>query len=510
VFRLRRRRLAKDLTDEDREALPELDEIERDVVKEPDPNPDTDLSNNWNVRIDDVDAHFREIWIEGFRLRGDTQVAGGFYLRTEDLLRMPRTEVTFDGGAVTVADRAVASLDGRASVAISELSFRPESTGHPLSPITIEADLRAALMEVGVLDRYLPMRDATFAGGEGYLSAKGELAQGVMIRGTTIDLDLYDLEASYDRMTLTTPVDLSVRSDGNDVEARLELGGRLHLGDELPTLVLSQALVHGHANAADLRQAIGKLRGTLDVQGGASSVHVAASGDGPRADVDRVAFSTQWELDEDGALSGAQAVTLKGAAIRWGDAKYDETELTGRFFARGRLQDDAGLVADAVEGQVKMKGRRGSDAWQGELSIEEGYGTKTSGRVDATLALSSMAPVAAMPPIEKKVPDLAQALLDLDDAEVVARAQWSDGELRLIVDELEVDSGTVTGWLLFGRQAPRGAVHVSLPVISVGVAIAEGNSNVTLSPDEEWIERLLEPGIEHPPPPRSAMPEPTN
>ena len=184
VFRLRRRR--GDLASEDIETFAPMPRIERSVIREPDPNPDRDLSNNWNVRFDDVDAPFREIWIDGFRFRGQAHVAGGFYLRTEDLLRMPRSELTGVDGVVTVADRVLATVRGEAALAVSEIGFRPEDDASPLSKMTIESSLQAAIMDAGLVARDVVGEALAVEGGEGTLVARGRVAGGIVEEGSEL------------------------------------------------------------------------------------------------------------------------------------------------------------------------------------------------------------------------------------------------------------------------------------------------------------------------------------
>lgn len=503
VFRLRRRRLEKDLDPADIEALAPIPQIERGVIREPDPNPDRDLSNNWNVRFEDVDARFREIWVDGFRFRGQARVTGGMYLRTEDLLRMPRSEIAEVDGAVTVAERTLASVSGRAAVTISELGLRPEDDGHPLSAMTIESALEAAVMEAGLVAP-LVLGDAfTVQGGRGTLVANGRIVEGVVDEATHLDLELSDVVLGRGDLSWRSPVDLHVRGERQAIRGRLELGGRLSFGDAFPGVVLSRALLVGWLRGADLRRPIEPHRGTLDVQGGAAAVELERP-NAPSAKAGRVSFSVQYELSDDGALAGAQAIAIEDAQLTWGDVTHRRLNTKGRFFARGRATE-GGIAVDRMKGDLTMRGRLDGKAWQGKLAIVEGYGTRDEGRIDATLGLSTLAPIAALPPLERQLPDVAEAFIDLDDAEAVLRMQYDRAGYRFIVDELEVDGGVVTGWLTFGDEPLRGAVHVSLPVIGVGVTFADGQSDVTVSPGDDWVARYLKPGIEQPVPARPEL-----
>ena len=483
-FRMRRRVSAETLTPRWASGLPPMPLVPPWSV--PDPTPDHDLSNNWNVRMDDIDVRFTEIWIDSERFVGKSLVTGGFTLETEKSLELTPSRVVFEHGSVFVAQRLMAAdLSGEGAVTLERIDLQNGSLDQSLSRLHLSADLESYLLDAGAFAHHLP--EAVRArGGRGTLRLKGALSRGTILGGSALDLDLDHVVLRLGPLHVHTPIALHAKSDGERLDGRLELGGALGFGPDVPTITISQALLTGGARAANLRGEIGPPSGKLDLQGGTRAFRVG--GDGPQVTAGVIRLSTQLELEE-GVLAGALGARIEEADLRWGELAFVGGG-EARFFIRGGTGP---LRIDNAEGEIEVKGDVASDEdrWDAKLVLTEAEGSRREGRVAADLTIESLGPFLEMPALAGKVPGIAEALLDLEDVTARLRADWNAERLMLTLVRMECDSCSAAGRWRIGDGPMTGAAIVQAGPARVGVVSGPEGSNTTIFPGDDWKRRHL-------------------
>jgi hypothetical protein len=479
VFRLRRRVEAPALTPERLRSLPPIPGLEPPILV-PDPDPDLDLSNNWNVRMDDVDVRMREIWIDSERFLGQSQVTGSFTLMTEQSLELPRGAITFDHGVVLTAHRPLAlDIRGDAAVAIAQIDF--QKGGDALEALTVEADLEAFLFDAGAIGHHFGVEAR---GGRGPLRIEGLLLAGVVQEGSQVDLSLEDLVVRAGPVHLRTPLELEVTSDGERLAGQLELGGSLAFEADIPTLTISKAVLKGSARAADLRD-IGDPKGEIDLQGGTSRFRI---GSDPQVTRGQASFSAQLELAQ-GVVAGAVGGRVSEGALRWGELTFDGGA-EALIYLRGTLDP---LRLDNAKGEVSLEGDVSSDddRWYARAALSEAAGSRASGGIGVALQMESLGPLLAIPHFDAEVPDLFEALIDLEDVTAHFGVRWNEDATIFTLHRMECDACAAVGRWRMADGATRGAAIIAAGPVRVGVVSGPEGSSTTLFPGDDWRRRHL-------------------
>lgn len=487
VFRLRRRVPVADLSDERFASLPPIPALPRPILW-PDPDPDTDLSNNWNVRMDDVDASFDEIWIDGERFLGAAHLRGSYTIMTEQWLELPEASMRFDHGVLLSAHRpAIVALSGEVSGSLPRIDFREDGAPEVLEGLRAEARLELVLFDASAVARHLPVEDRV-RGGMGALRLEGALAGGVIQPESHLEVRLDDLALRAGPVHLRTPLRLEATSDGERIEGRLALGGTVGFDAEIPTLTITQAELTGSARAADLREGIADPKGKLDVQGGTPRLRI----DGPPTITrGEASLSAQLELDG-GVIAGAVGAAVRSGALRWDDLAFaGEAETT--IYVRGAIDP---LRLDNAKGELSVDGVVGDDeeCWHARAALTEAEGSRASGRVGVALQMESLEPFLAISHFDDEVPDVAEALLDLDEVIAHFGTRWDEEATTLTLHRLECDDCAAAGRFRLTDRVLRGAAIVQAGPITVGIVKATETPETTLFPGDDWRERHL-PGL---------------
>ena len=131
------------------------------------PIPDSEY-DLWDVRVDNVTAHVKEIWVLEYRYRGAGVARGTFRVQPARYYEVKPTSLELAGGKLTLGDAVVAErANARIDVTVTGSETQKLSGLAPLKHITASAVGRFAGTELRFLNAYLGPHEGWSAGGKG-------------------------------------------------------------------------------------------------------------------------------------------------------------------------------------------------------------------------------------------------------------------------------------------------------------------------------------------------------
>jgi hypothetical protein len=188
-----------------------------------------ELRARWSVRIEGVEATLEELWFQQYRYRGAGRVRGGFMMAPGLLLEVGPALLELDGGGVSAGDHLFTPrLTGRAAVTFAPYDLAHNRGMQVFRAMTASLQLDAALADLGASDLYLEGLQVT---GAGTLTARLEVAAGILLPGTALELRSPALEVGLEgyRFAGHLLARLWVDPGAPEVSARVTVGGALAL-----------------------------------------------------------------------------------------------------------------------------------------------------------------------------------------------------------------------------------------------------------------------------------------
>jgi hypothetical protein len=213
AFRIRQRLPAKHGTESARAPLPPIPgfgpvPVDGGPPFYPPPEPP---ENYWQVRIDDLVAPAREIWLDAYRYEGDARVAGSFSLWPQKRAMIGPVRIDFLGGTVAVGnDVAARRLHGAVEGRVAPFDPRAVRGNEVYRFVSGKAHAEGEVPSLAFLNYYL--RDSPeprLSGGRGKLGGDLTLKDG---RGTmSATLAVERARAAYRKTTLAGSVTMDLR-----------------------------------------------------------------------------------------------------------------------------------------------------------------------------------------------------------------------------------------------------------------------------------------------------------
>jgi len=425
------------------------------------PIPDSEY-NLWDVRVDNVTAHVKEIWVLEYRYRGPGVARGTFRVQPARFYEVKPTSLELGGGKLTLGSAVVAEhANGRIDVTVTGSETQKLSGLQPLRHITASVAGRFTGTDLAFLNAYLGPHQGWSAAGHAEIELgvhvdKGRIAPGtrfaVKCSSATLDFGKLALRGSP-TVALTGgtaprgPMELEVSA------ARLDFAEAKSRSERQPWV---EGLDFRLAMSSDLVEPIemvaarlAPVRGTVPDLGWIERV-VKPPG-GVRALRGRADLSLEGETKKAGTWHGRARLDLARASARIGD--------------RGTDPLDASLVLPELDATWGQDQRVSGDA---RLHVA---------RAAALLPLVSPSPF--LQTIEKKLLDLGA----LD-----ASASFAAGDLFRL-DRVEARSGVarVRGHLVVRDNGPNGAFLLSTPAANVGVRITPQGTSTKPFVSDDWL-----------------------
>lgn len=425
------------------------------------PIPDSEY-DLWDVRIDNVTARVKEIWVLEYRYRGPGVARGTFRVQPARYYEVKPTSLDLEGGKLTLGDAVVAErVNARIDVLVTGSETQKLSGLAPLGHITASAVGRFEGTDLRFLNVYLGPHAGLSASGRaeidlGLRVEKGRVAPGAKLAircsGTTVDLGRVELRGAptfslAGGQTRGAPMDLALEVP------RLELVGAGARGAPAPSL---EGLDFRLAASSDLTQPLevvgarlAPVRGTVPDLGWLARV-VTLPGD-VRELRGRADLRLEGVSEKPGSWQGKGRIDLRRASASVG----------------GRATDplDASLVFPDLEASTS-----GRPSVQGNARLHVSQAA-------ALLPLVSPSPF---------LRTLEKGLLDLGPLD--ASARFAAGELFRL-DRVEARSGIarLRGHLVAGDNGPDGAFLLSTPAANLGVRIGPDGTSMKPLVSDDWL-----------------------
>ncbi len=219
-----RQRLDPDIATPARVALlPDIDGFPKPPLKDPVRKPQK-AGEIFTVQIENIDlTHAREVWIDEMRYTGDTHVLGGFYLQPQKRLAINGAHLDVISGAVHMGkDPVTVALAGTIDCTVQPFDVNYPQGAEILGNFDVGLHLDGRLENLrwvnffvngqgsGGTTKKAPV--AIVSGGAGALHAHIALFHGVLLAGTTADIEAKGIVAEVGGHTVGADVVAKIAS----------------------------------------------------------------------------------------------------------------------------------------------------------------------------------------------------------------------------------------------------------------------------------------------------------
>ena len=170
----------------------------------PAPTPD-DQYDLWQVRIENVVAHARELWVLEYRYAGDAEARGSFMVQPERLVQVEPAALRIRSGTLSVGDAPVARhFSGRIECSMPSLDVKNTFGAEVFHSISSKLDLDLVDGDARFLNVYGAPAHEPKLGGPVSSTIRARVTRGVVEPGSQLQATAPALELAWPDVTLTT------------------------------------------------------------------------------------------------------------------------------------------------------------------------------------------------------------------------------------------------------------------------------------------------------------------
>lgn len=456
--------------------------------------------NLWDVRVENVTAQVKELWLLEYRYLGRGIARGNFHVRPARWYEVYPASLELHGGKLTLGDTTVAehadlSIDCR----VEGSDPRTLEGLDPFHKIHAGARGRLAGTDLAFLDAYLVPHAGLSATGNGNVDVDAKLERGVVAAGTDIEIRSPEGSLGNERFRVEGASEYRLRVPAGTEQAPMELGFRaprltiMGAGDHAPPrLEHIDASVHVTPDLTGSLELIGADLAPADLEVPDLAWFSRSSPGAPGLSGRGVA-SLQAHRDAKGNWSGtghalaANFVAIEGKTRLGGTANLDAS------FASGPNDDTLKLerLNLATAGGTLAVDARASKPWSAVLkSNDVEVKTKEPLRARGTVELhtddaNALMPLVVESPLARQIESTLLGLKGLD-----AKADFQVGNVsRLELVRARAGIAQARGVLSVTKSGPVGAFLVSTGVANVGVRVRSGEASVVLFVGDNWLDK---------------------
>jgi hypothetical protein len=465
--------------------------------------PDKDY-HLWDVRVEDVTAKVKEIWILEYRYLGAGLARGNFHVKPARWYEVYPASLELDGGALTlgtaeVARKAEATIDCR----VDGSDPRKLSGLEPFRNIHAGIHGRFEGTNLAFLDVYLGPHTGLSATGDANVVLDARLERGVVVPGTRIEIESPNATLGNERLRLTGASSYRLVVPPGPPDSPLELGMKSE------RLVLAQST--GRHSAPSLEHIDVRCALTPDITEPFEVLSadiaplslklpdlgwISALGGGLPALRGRGELELEAHRDAHERWSGD--VSARADSMRLDDGKLDflgsaraEGHVTTSPAAKGvsvsafRLELPSAVVAVDERRSRPWSAVVTSDALElrPEDAAKRASGTVTAHVDDA----GALLPLLVDSPLTRSMEGALLRLRALD-----AKAAFALGDVsRFELLRAQAGIAKARGMLSVTRDGPTGAFLVSTGVANLGVRVRSGETRVDLFVGNDWLDKHL-------------------
>ncbi|HXK19356.1 MAG TPA: hypothetical protein VNG33_16210, partial [Polyangiaceae bacterium] len=436
---------------------------------EPPPIPD-DQYDLWQVHIEDVVAHAKELWFLEYRFQGEAEARGAFLVQPARVVQVGPARLDLRSGTLSVGPHSVArAVKGTIDASVPYLDVPKTKGAAVFRQLSTRTQLQLLGGDLDFVNVYLDPVNVVTSGAATW-SIDARLKGGVVQAGTNLAFDAHPLLVSLPspgRPTLelsgATQARLQVTASAPDrfvfsaETARLELGRSG--GKSIPKLAppeLTQLRVEAALAPVDITQPIALGAAHLSV---------------PSLRVPNLFWFEPW-------LSGDGSIRVDGT----GSAKLELACDAQQACELERLHADVSGARLAIDERSSEPFSAAFDATNVTLPSKSGTQLAGQARLEVSSARALLPLVTSLP-----IKDAISSVLALSRIQArLATRQIGDAyEVTLV----EATSGKLTarGHLRLHRQSARGALLLSTELMNVGVKLEDGDTDVRLLVSNDWL-----------------------
>jgi hypothetical protein len=175
----------------------------------PTPTPD-DQYDLWQVRIENVVAHARELWASEYRYVGDAEARGSFVVQPERFVQIEPAALRIRSGTLSVGEAPVARrLTGSITCSLPNLDVKNPVGAEAFHSISSKLELEMLDGDARFLNVYgAPAHDPTLSGAMSS-TLRARVTRGLVEPGSQLHVSAPALKLGWPEVTLTTEMDLS-------------------------------------------------------------------------------------------------------------------------------------------------------------------------------------------------------------------------------------------------------------------------------------------------------------
>jgi hypothetical protein len=459
------------------------------------PIPD-DEYNLWQVRIDNVTARARELWLMEIRFVGEAVARGSFVVRPARWVQVTGSELTLERGSLRLGQHLVAErVRGHIRCDVPDMDVQATEGSQVFREISSRIELRLSEGRLSFLQAYLARLGSARYDGQADYHVDLKLQRGVVQPGSRIAMLAAPLVLQHEFGNLTGDAMVSLTRATDDLSGKLDLAANAPLlransprrsgpGPSIHglrgSLSVLAANLAGQLSLGDAQLAVedvkvpdlswldsdatklgGSLRGQLQLQRSAAGL-LAGQGEVSVSNgrVARDAFAASAQLQARLAVAPSRTSNLVVSRMQ-----LDLQELTMR---QGPQRTKP--VAASLTGEGLRVDANGAPAARGQLSL----------RLSSTEAILPLFVGGAL----REVGSAALELKSLN-----GRADLELTGERMALTHIDARSGRLRlqGHVEQRRRQPTGALLLSSGPLNVGVTLKNGGTEVSPFVSDDWL-----------------------
>jgi hypothetical protein len=455
----------------------------------------------WDVRVEDVKASVKEVWILEYRYVGGGVARGNFHVKPARWYEVYPASLELHGGKITLGSVAVAEHANLVIDCRVEGSDPRQLEG--LEPFhKIHAAVRGKLegTDLAFLDAYLGPHAGLSARGNGSVTLDAKLERGVAGPGTSIELSSPGGSVGNERFRVQGAFEYRLHVAPGAVNAPIELGFRAS------RLTLAEG--SNQHEPPRLEHVDSRLELTPDLTAPLEVLRVDLA---PlRVELPALAWISDVSKDAP-ALSGNAEVELEahrdgtGGWTGVGHARAPDVGAeAGKVKFAGSAKLDVQLVSKKKEDDLAFRrvrlelasrefavDQRASRPWTAVVTSNDlELSTKSPGRAEGTLDFhaddaSALLPLVVESPFARRIESTLLALKTLD-----GRVAFAVGNVTR-VELLRARAGIAQarGAVSLTPKGPTGAFLVSTSVANIGIRVRPGETHVVPLVGDDWLDK---------------------
>jgi hypothetical protein len=433
----------------------------------------------FSVWLEDVEGQgVRQVWLDRYRLEGEMQVAGAFYLKPIRQVLIAPAELALAGSTLTFSGGKVAEgIEGKLRLRLGPVDPRHAGPDRFFRVLDVDARLRARL------------DDLIEARGRGQAALALSLNSGRVDKDSALDISLEDVSADDFR---AAGVEAHLRADP-DLQARLSVRDAAGAGSSL-----ASAQLQARGGTPDFTQLRLPSFIAVDLAGGRiADARALAQRFAPEAKVEKGHGTFAGHLEgPPERMAGWATASVVGLRMRARDVDVDGNARVDALVRALDLRRGADLSGTRIEvSGARLVGADIDPEWWAHIRLPRAHLRFETASFDADLTARcrDARPILGLYGHLKSMPGIVQGLFSMDGLAVRGSAAGGPGWFALRDLVARGDGASVEAALRSDAQGQRGAALLDVHGISLALDLNGGGSSLhPFGPGDFFAQRKAE------------------